>query len=137
MSIAQGMSHSIKPSSPRTLKRLQRVKVHRERIASVPEKLPRNVRAQTDMRARAIRQKSLRRFNKLRVPKAKYDTRRKLRLPIRLRRDNLVHEREKPRRVIEDLDVDVEEGMTVFILIPKNLNSGMFDILAKRYDPPS
>lgn len=132
------MSRSISPSSPRALKRLQRVKVHRERIASVPEKLPRNVRAQTDMRARAIRQKPLRRFNKLRVPKAKYDTRRKLRLPIRLRGDNLVHEREKPRWVIEDLDVDVEEGMPVFILIPKNLNSETFNIvLAKRYDPPS
>ena len=47
------------------------------------------------------------------MPEPKQDPRRERGLPVRLLRDDLVHEREEPRRVAEDLDVDVERDVPV------------------------
>lgn len=50
------------------------------------------------------------------MPQAEQNPGRERRLPIRLRRNNLVHEREQPVRIILDLDIDIEFDVLVFRL---------------------
>ena len=47
------------------------------------------------------------------VPQAHQDPRCQVGLPVRLRRDDLVHKLKQPCRVVLHLDIDVELDMTV------------------------
>ncbi len=99
---------------PLALPRREDAEVDREHLAAVPEVLPRPRDAHADIRAFAVRQDCLRVRDEAGVPEPEEDARREVELPVRLCRDDLVHEREEVQGLVKHLDVDIEGDMVVF-----------------------
>lgn len=87
--------------------------VHAETPARVPEVLSRQRRRHANVGQADIGEELACRLQVLRVPKAEDEARRKVRLVVGVRRDDLVHEGEEANGLVVDLDIDVEEHVLV------------------------
>jgi hypothetical protein len=94
----------------------KRIKRDRKRVTVLPEILASSMRARSDIRSPTIRQACLGVTQEPRMPQSEQNPGRERRLPVRLRTNDLVHEREQSVRIILDLDIDIEFDVLVFRL---------------------
>ena len=95
-------------NAPKTIGGSQRRERHAENLAVIPEKLARGRGAVANVRAATVGQDLLGWLEERWVPQSEQDARCKTRLPLGVRRDDLVHEGEQALGVILHLDVDVK-----------------------------